>query len=158
MQEIIEKFYHSFSQLQAEDMVSCYHDEIEFEDPAFGKLKGTRAGNMWRMLAESQKGKEFKIEYRDIQVSGSTGKVHWEAFYVFSQTGRKVHNIIEATFEFKEGRIYRHKDHFNLYRWSKQALGLKGYLLGWTPYFKNQFNILTNKTLDRYEKTRVSAG
>ena len=54
MNELITKFYESFTNLDAEGMASCYHPEIVFEDPAFGKLEGSRAANMWRMLCESQ--------------------------------------------------------------------------------------------------------
>jgi len=43
MQKLIETFYTSFANLDAETMISCYHDEITFEDPAFGVLKGERA-------------------------------------------------------------------------------------------------------------------
>ena len=31
-------------------MISFYHDEIEFTDPAFGTLYGNDAKNMWRMI------------------------------------------------------------------------------------------------------------
>lgn len=59
MKNIIENFYEAFANLDAETMVSYYHDDIVFEDPAFGILKGNRAKNMWRMLCESQKNKDF---------------------------------------------------------------------------------------------------
>ena len=31
------------------------------------------------------------------------------------------------------GKIVRQEDKFSLWRWSSQALGTKGSLLGWTP-------------------------
>jgi ketosteroid isomerase-like protein len=37
---LIEKFYSAFAHADAEGMVSCYTDDITFEDPAFGVLKG----------------------------------------------------------------------------------------------------------------------
>ena len=46
-------------------MVVCYHDEIEFEDPAFGILKGEKARNMWRMLCANAR--DLKIEYSVIE-------------------------------------------------------------------------------------------
>ena len=42
-------------------------------------------------------------------------------------------NEIRAEFVFKDGLIVEHRDHFDLWRWSRQALGLKGLLLGWLP-------------------------
>ena len=154
MKEIIEKFYTSFENLDAAGMVSCYHDEITFEDPAFGVLKGEHAKNMWRMLCASQKGKNFRITASGIDFSNQKGKAHWEANYVFSQTGRKVHNIINAEFEFKDGMIFKHTDRFDLYRWSRQALGFKGVMLGWTTFFRKKLNVQTNKLLLQFENRK----
>jgi ketosteroid isomerase-like protein len=39
--ELITKFYTSFANADAEGMVACYHNDIQFEDPAFGPLKAT---------------------------------------------------------------------------------------------------------------------
>ena len=36
MKSTIEKFYTAFTNNDAEAMVACYHDNIIFEDPAFG--------------------------------------------------------------------------------------------------------------------------
>ena len=51
-------------------------------------------------------------------------------FYTFNQTNRKVHNKISAIFIIENGLIVEHIDEFNLYNWSKQAIGIKGFLLG----------------------------
>ena len=155
MKNIIINFYNAFANLDAEEMVESYHPEVEFEDPAFGKLEGDRAKNMWRMLCKSQKGKDFKIEFSDIEFEDQTGRAHWEAWYTFSKTGRKVHNIINAEFTFRDGKIITHKDTFDLYRWSKQALGLSGYLIGWSPFFRKKLQAQTNKLLSDFEKTRL---
>ena len=61
------------------------------------------------------------------------GSARWEARYTFTATGRHVTNVIQATFEFAGGKIRRHVDRFDLYAWARQALGLKGLLLGWSP-------------------------
>jgi ketosteroid isomerase-like protein len=153
MDTLIEKFYNAFSELDAETMSSCYHKDIVFEDPAFGVLKGERAGNMWRMLCETQKGKDFKITYSDIHTTSNGSSVHakWEAFYTFSKTGRQVHNKIEAHFEFKDEKIIKHTDHFNLKNWAKQALGFKGAIMGGTRYFKNKLKYQTNSLLTKFE-------
>ncbi len=152
MKSVIEKFYEAFNNLDAETMASCYHDEIIFEDPAFGILKGDKAKNMWRMLCHSQKGKDFRVEASGIEADDSKGKAHWEAHYNFSRTGRRVHNIIDATFEFKDGKIIKHTDRFNLHRWSRQALGFTGALMGWTGFFRKKLNAQTNKLLSDFEQ------
>lgn len=154
MDELIKTFYTAFNSLDAETMVACYHKDIVFEDPAFGILKGERAGNMWRMLIEAQKATtDFKVIFSDIKTEGNYGSSKWEAFYTFSKTKRKVHNIVSAEFEFKDGKIIKHTDHFNLKNWAKQALGLKGLILGGTRYFKNKLKYQTNSLLTKFENS-----
>ena len=150
---LIEHFYQSFADHDAEGMVGCYHPDIEFQDPAFGILQGEAAKNMWRMLVTNNKGK-IKISFHDIQVQDSKGSAHWRAEYVFSQTGRKVINHISASFEFADGKIIRHHDQFNLYTWCKQAFGLKGYLLGWSSFMQNQIQKRSNSLLQKYMMKR----
>lgn len=154
MPNVIEKFYTAFKALDAETMCQCYDDNIVFEDPAFGKLQGDKAKNMWRMLCQSQKGKDFRIVFSDIQYEKNKGKAHWEAYYTFSKTNRRVHNIIDAEFIIRDEKIVQHTDRFDLYRWSRQAFGTSGYLLGWTPYFKQKLNTQTHKMLLRFEELR----
>ena len=149
---IIEKFYSGFKNLDAESMISCYHDDIEFQDPAFGKLKGEHAKNMWRMLCENAK--DLKVEFSNIKADDKNGSAHWEAHYKFSQTGNNVHNIIDATFEFKDGLIIKHTDNFNLHNWAKQALGFKGLILGRTSFFKKKLNQQTARLLSKFEATQ----
>jgi ketosteroid isomerase-like protein len=148
MEEVIKEFYTAFQNKDAEKMVACYHDDIVFEDPAFGKLTGLRAKNMWRMLlANSSNLKvEFSIIDKDIK-----NEAKWEAFYIFSKTNRPVHNKIHAKFEFLDGKISKHTDDFNLKAWAKQALGFKGALLGGTSFFKRKLNQQTNQLLTRFE-------
>ena len=150
MKQKIEDFYTAFKNLNAEEMVSHYHDDIVFHDPAFGELKGERAKNMWRMLCASQKGKDFKVIFSDIIVNDISGTAHWEAMYNFSKTGRKVHNRIDASFKFKDGLIIEHRDHFNLHRWASQAMGFKGWLLGNTSFFKKKLHLQTHSLLDKF--------
>lgn len=149
-EKIIKLFYDAFQNFDAESMIACYHQEIKFEDPAFGVLKGEEAKNMWRMLCKSLKEQKGKIIFSTIESDGTKGTANWEAYYTFSITGQKIHNIIKAEFEFKDGLIIKHTDTFNLYKWSKQAFGLKGVLIGWTPFFKKKLNSQTNKLLTKF--------
>jgi len=152
METIIHRFYIAFSKLDAETMVSCYHDTIIFTDPAFGTLKGERAKNMWRMLCASQKGKDFRVTFSNIKTIENSGSADWEASYTFSKTGRKVHNKISAKFKFQDGLIVEHTDDFNLHKWAKQAMGFKGLLLGGTGFFKKKLQQQTNTLLDKYQQ------
>ncbi len=137
-------------------MVHYYHDEVTFKDPAFGVLQGEQAKNMWRMLCQTQKGKSFKVIASKIIYTPESGSAHWEAFYTFSKTARKVHNKVDASFKFKDGKIIYHEDCFNLYSWSKQALGTKGLLMGWTSFFKKKLNSQTRYLLSEFEKKQAA--
>ena len=101
------------------------------------------------MLCEN--GKDLKVIYSDISYDQNNGKAHWEATYLFSQTGKTVHNKIDAKFEFKDGLIIKHTDDFDLHKWAKQALGFKGALLGGTNFFKKKLNKQTTHLLGKFE-------
>ena len=150
MANLIEQFYKAFQDLDAEKMAELYHLEVEFEDPAFGRLKGNRAKNMWRMLCANSS--DLEISYSNIKIESGKGSANWEAKYIFSKTKRRIHNRINAEFDFKEGKIIKHRDNFNLHKWASQAFGLKGFLLGWTQIFKSKLNSETNKLLELFER------
>lgn len=145
--QLIESFYQALQRRDGNAMAACYHPEASFEDEAFA-LSGSEPGDMWRMLAE--RGKDLRVEYRDVKAEGDRGSAHWEAWYTFSGTGRKVHNIIDAEFEFKDGKIYRQRDRFNFWRWTRQALGPIGLLLGWSPMLRKKVRAQARKGLDAF--------
>lgn len=132
---LINKFYSAFQQLDAETMATCYADDVQFSDPVFNNLRGAEAADMWRML--TSKAQNFSLTFDNIHADDASGEAHWIATYTFSQTGRTVVNDIRAKFSFKNGKIVRHQDQFNLWKWAQQALGFKGLLLGWTPFLQN---------------------
>ena len=143
--ELIRKFYTAFASRDARGMAACYHPAVIFSDEVFTELEGARATGMWQMLCE--RGKDLKIEFRDIQADDSTGSAHWEAWYTFSATHRKVHNKIDARFEFKDGKIIGHRDSFSFWAWASQALGPTGLLLGWSGLVRNRVRAQAAKNL-----------
>ena len=130
--QLIQKFYSSFQALNAAGMCACYHSNVVFTDPAFGRLEGTRACAMWEMLCG--RATDLKITFEGVKADVQTGSAHWEAWYSFGKERRKVHNVIEASFVFREELIIEHTDRFDLWSWSRMALGPMGVLLGWTPF------------------------
>jgi ketosteroid isomerase-like protein len=150
--ELIHRFYTALQQRDAAGMKACYHRDVLFHDPAFGDLQGDRARAMWAMLCKN--GKDIKVEFRDISADEHRGAAHWEAYYTFSATGKSVHNIIDARFEFRDGLIIKHIDTFDFHRWAGQALGLVGRLLGGTSFLQNTFNGKANKLLDNFIATQ----
>lgn len=147
-EQLIEIFYLSFQKLDAIGMVDCYHANVEFSDPVFGKLNAAEAAGMWRMLCATAK--NFELAFSEVAADGRKGKAHWEAQYDFSATGRRVHNKIDAMFEFQDGKIIRHTDSFDFWKWSAQALGAKGSLLGWTPLVKNKVRSQAREKLAKF--------
>ena len=63
---------------------------------------------------------------------------------------RKVINEIESRFEFADGKIVRHRDHFDLWKWSRQALGLRGGLLGWAAFFQEKVRLQASRNLQKF--------
>jgi ketosteroid isomerase-like protein len=129
--QTLETFYLSFGRRDAEGMVALYTPDVEFSDAVFTSLKGIEVFSMWRMLTE--RAKDLRVEASGITADDATGRAHWDAYYTFSATGRQVHNRIDASFTFRDGKIARHTDRFDLHAWAGMALGLKGKLLGWLP-------------------------
>jgi ketosteroid isomerase-like protein len=147
-EQLVTEFYEAFARRDGEAMAACYHDEATFSDPVFVGLDADGVGQMWRML--TVRGSDLRVEFRDVQATDERGSAHWEAWYTFSTTGKKVHNIIEASFEFRDGKIVRHVDDFDFWRWSRQALGVTGTLLGWTPVLRAAVRSGAGKELNKW--------
>ena len=129
--ELITRFYQAFQRLDAETMAACYSADVHFSDPVFTDLNGQEAADMWRMLAS--RARQFSLTFDGVEADDLSGRANWVATYLFSQTGRMVENRIHARFLFSDGKIIEHHDSFDLWRWARQALGVKGLLLGWAP-------------------------
>ncbi len=148
-QQVIERFYTAFQKLDYATMQSCYSDEILFNDPAFGLLQGADAKGMWEMLCKNAK--NFSLTYSNIQfLDEEYATCNWIATYTFSKTGRKVVNNIKAHLRIVDGLIIEHTDQFDIWKWSRQALGLPGLLLGWSGYMKSKIRVNAHKSLEKF--------
>ena len=133
-EQLIERFYAAFDARDGDAMAACYAPGAHFSDPVFPDLNGDEPGEMWRML--TSQANELRIELLEHDADDARGSARWRAHYVFSQTGRPVVNDVRASFRFDAGLIAEHDDEFSFHRWSRQALGAPGLLLGWTPLLK----------------------
>ncbi|KDO01395.1 MULTISPECIES: nuclear transport factor 2 family protein [Pseudomonas] len=149
---LITRFYQAFQRLDAEAMVACYSDDIIFSDPAFGTLRGKDAGDMWRML--TTRAKDFSLTFDSVRADERSASAHWVARYLFSQTGRTVVNDIQARFVLRDGKICEHHDSFDLWGWSRQALGTSGLLLGWSPLVQGKVRAQAQKGLRAFQAGR----
>ena len=96
---------------------------------------------------------ELRIELLEREAGDRSGSGHWRAHYTFSQTGRPVVNDIHANFRFEDGLIVEHRDEFSFHRWSRQALGPVGLLLGWTPVLRSAVRRKAGARLDQFTGT-----
>ena len=145
---LLSTFYTAFQQRDYASMIACYHPDIHFFDPVFTNLQGKRAGAMWHMLCE--RGTDLQATFSDIQADDKKGQAHWEATYSFGKNGRLIHNIIDATYTFQDGKIVRHQDSFDLWKWTRMALGTKGVLMGWSGVVQGKVRETAVSSLNKF--------
>ena len=150
-EQLIARFYAAFNTRDLDAMTAAYADHPRFHDPAFGDLEGDDVMAMWRML--TQRSADLHVDVTGISADDRSGRAHWTAHYTFGPSGRPVRNEIDATFVFLDGRIAEHRDHFDFWRWSRQALGPAGLLLGWTPMLRNKVRRQAQRRLRAFTAT-----
>ncbi len=150
--ELVDRFYTSLRDGRGEDMAACYSDEVVFEDPAFGELHGENARDMWRMLCE--RSTDLTLEHTVLESTANSAKVNWIANYTFS-TGRHVRNDITASMRIENGLIVDHRDQFDMWAWSRQALGAPGLLLGWSAPMKKKVRSTARGNLERFQAKKT---
>ena len=154
-EEIVARFYTAFQQLNWQTMNNCYAEDIVFFDPAFGLLKGEEVKNMWEMLCTNAK--DFSLSFSNIiSLDEEYIICDWVATYTFSKTGRPVVNRIRANMRIANGLIIEHSDAFSLHKWSSQALGFSGWLLGWNRFFQRRIQNNARKNLLRFIEKKQS--
>ena len=132
--QLLNMFYTAFEALDAETMMECYAPDATFQDEVFTLTGREEIADMWRMLCDATRSKgmdAWSLEFSGVESDATRGQAHWEPRYRFSATGRMVHNIIDAKFEFRDGLIIAQRDRFNFWRWSRQALGRNTRTSGW---------------------------
>ena len=148
-EQIITRFYTAFAQLDYRTMQQCYSADAIFNDPVFGILQGAEVGAMWEMLCRNAK--DFSLTFSDIRLLDEEyATCQWVAVYTFSATGRRVANHIKAHLRIQDGVITEHTDQFHFWKWSRQALGLPGVLLGWSAYIQNKVRNRARKNLEKF--------
>ncbi len=145
---LVRRFYEAFARGDATGMNACYAPDVVFSDPVFGELHGDRARAMWMMLCGGMR--DFSLTYEILDASGDIVRGRAVANYLYSATGRHVRNEITGTFSCENGAIVRQDDVFDLWKWSSQALGPAGLLLGWTPFMKRKIHTMATGRLESF--------
>lgn len=146
--DLLDRFYAAFARRDGAAMAACYAPDATFSDPVFTDLSGREPGAMWQML--TKRSDDLAVEVVDRAAAGGRGSATWVARYTFGQPGRPVVNRVRSTFRFADGLIADQRDEFGLYRWTRQALGPVGVLLGWTPAVQRRVRRTARASLDRH--------
>ena len=136
-------------------MQNLYAPDATFFDPVFLHLNSSEVKAMWEMLLTASK--DLEVKFGNIVAQDDRVTCDWEAVYTFTLTGKRIHNVIHANFTLRDGRIVRHVDTFDLYRWSRMAFGGKGFLLGWTAFMQNQIRTKAKNRLTKFIEKAITA-
>lgn len=150
----IRRLYEALDRHDGEAMAACYGPDARFSDPVFPDLHGGQPGDMWRMLTE--RATDLKCELPEAKADAEAGAARWIATYTFGPTGRRVVNRIRSDFRFgTDGLIAEQRDDFDFWRWARQALGLPGLVLGWTPMLRSKVRATAAADLARFRADRA---
>ncbi|HJS01067.1 MAG TPA: nuclear transport factor 2 family protein [Flavobacterium sp.] len=150
-EKTIHQLYTSLATGNISNIEACYASKVKFHDPIFGTLLDYEVPKMWKMLTKKSKG-NLEIEYSILKCNDFKASVKWTAKYTFGKKNRKVINNIKSEFHFKDGLIIKQDDDFDIWAWSKQALGLSGILLGWTGYLQRKIQLQAINSLKNYKE------
>lgn len=141
-------------------MAACYGPQTSFFDPAFAELTNGDPGRMWQMLCSQAA--DLQVVLDRIGLVAEPGKLvapglamveaQWTATYTFSATGRRVVNVVTSRMQIdrEAGIIVRQDDSFDFWKWSRQALGVPGILLGWTGFLQAKVQKMARGNLRKY--------
>jgi hypothetical protein len=66
-------------------------------------------------------------------------------------------NRIQTEMAISNGRIVRQIDRFSLWRWARQALGVQGLLLGWTPMVQSRIRKQAARSLGEFARRSAAS-
>ncbi len=149
---VAQRFFDAFMLGDHHTMGQLYAPDATFSDPIFPLLSADEARLMWRMLL---------TRLPDLAVSANVdegpgrARAVWVARYTYGT--RPVRNRVYTEMVIAAGKIVRQVDRFSFWRWSRQALGWKGWLLGWTPWLRNRVRAQAAEALRRFAQKERQA-
>lgn len=146
--QILKNFYKAFNSADAKTMHSFYSDDIKFEDPAIGKIKGDKAKYWWQFLCENSVDLSIKIE--EIKTDDEKGIAIWTNHYTVEETGNQVSLNIVSKFYLENGLITKHVDEYDIKSFVKQAFGSAAGIIGGSFLVKKTVRMQSEKLLKKY--------
>ncbi|KAG9084955.1 hypothetical protein FS749_004804 [Ceratobasidium sp. UAMH 11750] len=147
---IATKWFAAYTSGDYEGMKALAAPDYIFEDPAFGRLEGSRALAMYRMFIFGRDKSEAVWNVHEVKPSTDSQKanVRFEAVYKFN--GRPVTNQITSDILVVDGKVKEQIDKFDVPNWAGQALGIFGWLFGNFSFFQNSVKQKANARLDMF--------
>jgi hypothetical protein len=145
---VATRFYEAFMVRDFYTMGLLYANHATFRDPVFPRLTAQGARLMWQMLLTEAEDLEISADIRED--TADRARVDWTARYTFTPTKRLVVNKVHTEMVIAAGKIVQQVDDFSFWRWSGQALGWKGWLLGATPLVRDPVQRKAAKSLKEF--------
>ena len=145
---VAQRFYDAFMVRDHYTMGLLYANHATFRDPVFPRLTAQGARLMWQMLLSEAEDLEVNADI--LEDGPARARVNWTARYTFTPTKRVVVNRVRTEMTIAAGKIVQQVDEFNFWRWSGQALGWKGWLLGATPVVRDKVQRQAAKSLTEF--------
>jgi hypothetical protein len=145
---VAQRFYDAFMVRDHYTMGLLYAAHATFSDPVFPRLTAQGARLMWQMLLSEAEDLDLTVDI--LEDGADRARVNWRARYTFTPTKRVVVNQVHTEMQVAAGKIVRQVDTFSFWRWSGQALGWKGWLLGATPLVRDKVRAQAARSLRDY--------
>lgn len=124
---LLQRLFSSLARRDDKSMATCYHPEATFQDIAFDLHGKTAIHDMWRMICAG----DIRASFEIIHADDERGHVKLVDQYTFSDTGRKVRNVIDSRFRFADYLIVEHRDVCDPREWAAMAIGgVSGFVAG----------------------------
>jgi hypothetical protein len=141
----IETYFDAFSKGDYRTMRSLCDPKITFNDPVYTSLQGKSVFALHHFMAERRICPTITI--RSISEKGNRVKVKWTNEYEYATYKTHISIDVRSIFHFEHTSIISQTDQYNLWKWSKMALGFTGTYLGWTPMFRSTLRRSSQQSL-----------
>lgn len=154
--QALERFFDAMQRCDTEALRTSYHPALRFDDPLISTTSvGDRldwCGMLWSPRdADGQR--IWQLELEEVRTRGALATARWNLRYRYTPTKRLIDQALHSHFSFDaDGRITTQRDSFDFWRWSRQAHGLLGLLLGWTPLMWDQAREQARASLEDHRR------
>lgn len=124
---LLQRLFTALNRHDASGMADCYHPRATFRDIAFQLEGRDQIHGMWRMICAGDIHATFEVLFADDE----RGRVRLIDEYTFSDTGRKVRNVIDSQFRFADHAVVEQRDACDARAWASMAIGgISGFVAG----------------------------